>query len=130
MGMKCPKCGSEQASSTQCAGCGIYVERCQQQKERAAARKRVTVVHGSDEPRFGLGALSVVAILAAAAMYLWTQRKATVEPALAGAPPSAGAYPSPSSADAHAPPSSAGAYASPSSAHASPSAAGAYASLS
>jgi serine protease Do len=86
--MKCPKCGYEQASSAQCAGCGIYFEKFQQQQELAAARKRVSVAHGADEPRFGLGALSVVAVLAAAAMYVWMQRKATVEPALAASPTS------------------------------------------
>jgi uncharacterized membrane protein YvbJ len=84
--MHCPKCGHEQEDKVRCAACGIYFEKWQQQQELAAARERARTFDGARKPRFGLGALTVTALLAATAVYVTMHRGAS--PASSGAPPS------------------------------------------
>jgi serine protease Do len=67
--VRCPKCGHEQADAAQCARCGVYFEKLQQQRELAAARQRVQHVD-TGRPRFGMGTLVLVALLAAGGVYL------------------------------------------------------------
>jgi serine protease Do len=83
--MHCPKCGHEQEDKVRCAACGIYFEKWQQQQELAAARKRMGTLDEARNPRFGLGALTVTAILAATAVYLTMHRGTS--PASSSAPP-------------------------------------------
>src|SRR5262249_50885340 len=66
-------------------------EKFQQHQELAAARRRASVADSPGEPRFGLGTLAIVAVLAAAAMYLWMHRNATVQPSVAASGLSPGA---------------------------------------
>jgi serine protease Do len=71
--MRCPKCGHEQADAAQCARCGVYFEKLQQQRELAAARQRVQHVDTGSR-RFGVGTLALVALLAAGGVYFAMHR--------------------------------------------------------
>jgi serine protease Do len=84
--MHCPKCDHEQDDQVRCAACGIYFEKWQQQQELAAARKRGPTLDEARKPRFGLGALTLTAVLAASAVYLMMHRGTS--PASSSAPAS------------------------------------------
>jgi serine protease Do len=71
--MRCPKCGREQPDAPQCAGCGVFFEKLQQQRELAEARRRTQDSRG-DSARFGFGTLALTALLAAGAVYLLMHR--------------------------------------------------------
>lgn len=76
--MRCPKCDHEQDGTVQCAACGVYFEKLQQQARLADALRRDQVVAAGDEPRFGFGALALTAVAVAAGMYLLMHRGGAV----------------------------------------------------
>ncbi|MGH8208806.1 MAG: S1C family serine protease [Steroidobacteraceae bacterium] len=73
--MHCPKCSHEQEDAVRCAGCGIYFEKWRQQQKLAEASLRAQARSAAAEPRFGFGALTLTALLAAAAVYWMLHRE-------------------------------------------------------
>jgi serine protease Do len=88
--MRCPKCGHEQADTVRCAACGVYFAKLEQQQKFSESVRRGQDVSGPDDRRFGLGALTLSALLAASAMYFLMHRPGTsVAPAPSSPNPAA-----------------------------------------
>jgi serine protease Do len=100
--MQCPKCGHEQEDTARCAGCGIYFEKFQRQ-QKLAAQVHTYTADEADEPRFGLGALTITALLAAASVYFLMHREASPPTATLAGPVAAAAPPAPQSPGESAP---------------------------
>jgi serine protease Do len=95
--VQCPKCGHTQDDARRCASCGVYFEKLRQQQSLAEARERATTVREATEPRFGLGTLILTAIVVAASVYWFAERRSTTPVSAARSPGAAAAATKPTS---------------------------------
>lgn len=63
--MQCPKCGHQQEATDQCAGCGVYFAKLTAEGRAPRSKRADKVRAESSQPRIGVGALALTALLTA-----------------------------------------------------------------